>query len=204
MLGLLWVCCRALFLALGRRKTLEWHTSFACQHYGICCQLVLLWGQRGSLLKFNSDSPLPQMQFNAVCWSRKVVLDKERFVQSFASLGRASGARESYACSSEWVEQHSSDGVILNSKRCVRSKAGRDTLLWSRELRWVLSSQHPHHSLIQNVLHKCVLLWTYPGTELSHSSPEAFVLYSWVSLPREQSPNAVLLREAGCHVYVGL
>lgn len=137
----------------GEEKTLDWHTSFACQHYGICCQLVLLWGQRGSLLKFTSDSPLPQMQFNAVCWSRKVVLDKERFVRSFASLGRAGGARESYACSSEWAEQHSSDGVILSSKRWVRSKAGRDTLLWSRELRWVLSSQQAHHSLIRNVLH---------------------------------------------------
>lgn len=66
------------------------------------------------------------------------MLDKERFVRCFASLGRAGGARESNACSSEGVEQHSSDGVILSSKGWVRSKAGRDTALereLSKELR---------------------------------------------------------------------
>lgn len=105
MLGLLSVCCKLSSWPWGEQQTLDWHTSFACWHYGICCQLELLWGQ--SLLKFSSDSPLPQMQFNVLCWSRKVVLDKERFVQCFVSLG---GARESYACSSQWVEQHSSDG----------------------------------------------------------------------------------------------
>lgn len=63
------------------------------------------------------------------------MLDKECFVRCFVSLG---GARESCACSSERVEQHSSDGVILSSKGWVRSKAGRDTALereLSRELR---------------------------------------------------------------------
>lgn len=57
------------------------------------------------------------------------MLDKECFVRCFASLGSAGGARESYACSSEGIEQHSSKEVILCSKRWVRSKAGRDTAL---------------------------------------------------------------------------
>lgn len=150
-----WVFCKfAVELSpwpWGKEQVLDWHTSFACCHYGICCQLVLLWGQ--SLLKCNSDPPLPQMQFHAVCWSGKVVLDKGHFVRCCVSLG---GARESCACSSEGVEQHSSDGVILSSKSQVRSKTGRDTALereLSRELRWVLSSQQAHHSLIWNVLH---------------------------------------------------
>lgn len=201
-----WVFCKfAVGLSswpLGEEQT-DWHTSFACQHYGICCQLVLLWGQ--SLLKFSSDSPLPHMQFNAVCWSRKVVLDKECFVQCFASLGRAGGARESSACSSEWVEQHSSNGVVLSSKRWVRSKAGRDTVLvreLSRELRWVLSSQQAHHSLIRNVL--CFVFCF----ELNLAPSYHIVLLRLLSSAAEYHFLESRARmqcswEADCHVYVG-
>lgn len=155
MLVVCWVLCKFAveFSSVGRTAKIRLAHILWYQHYGICCQLVLLWGQ--SLLKFSSVSPLPQMQLNAVCCSRKVVSHKERFVRCFASLGRAGGARESCACS-EWLEQHSSNGVILSSKRWVRSKAGRDTALeteLSKELRWVLSRQQAHRSLIRNVLH---------------------------------------------------
>lgn len=67
-------------------------------------------------LMFNLDSSLPQVQFNTVRWSGKVVLDKEPSVQGFAFLGAAGGVRESYACSSVEVEQYSSDGVIFQFK----------------------------------------------------------------------------------------
>jgi len=68
-------------------------------------------------LTFNLDSSLPQVQFDAVCWSRKVVVDdREPFLWGFACLGAAGGVREGYTGSSVEVEQYSSDGVIFKFK----------------------------------------------------------------------------------------
>lgn len=92
----------ALFVAVERRANIRLANVLCLMALWYLLPTCVTSGTEGVLpcLSFNLDSSLPQVPFNAVCWSRKVVLDKEPFVRGFASLGTAGGVREGYACSS--------------------------------------------------------------------------------------------------------
>ena len=89
-------------MALERRANITLANVFCLMALWYLLPTCVTLGTEGVLpcLTFNLDSSLPQVQFNAVCWSRKVVLGKKPFVWGFASLGTVGGVRESYACSS--------------------------------------------------------------------------------------------------------